>query len=219
MARLPGSERSRRSASAAGSAQIASSRPATLAAFDDRAGAHRLDAGPVPVPGRDGLPRRGRWNYSHPGRRRTGCRRSVPGQQPAPGSVRLDADDLLLQHRGDQGLQHPRGAADAQARKLLPRSRSRGCAGRNAAGSSRAPSRSGRVSSSQRGAVAPGARRGSVAAARPCASAGSPMAGAVAAACRARPASATSARWRRGRRCGASDRPVRACARGASGAG
>ena len=218
---------------------MASSRPCHPGRVDDGAGAHGLNAGPVPVPGRDRLPRGGRRDDSHPGRGRPGRWRSVPGHQPAPSPVSLDADDLLLQDGRYEGLQHSRCPADPQAGQLPEPDRAAADEPAGTRPGRRTP-RAGRaaLSSSQaapsphadartRGARIVSGRTGGIGSAPRTCRRGPRQRGprqrlswcGPAAACRARPASATCARWRRGHRSGTSDRPVRACAPGASVAG
>src|SRR5271170_7147897 len=81
---------------------------------DDGPGAYSLNAGPVPVPGRDTRPDpRGR-DDPHPLRGRAGRHGAELAQQDPPGTVGFDAYDLLLQDRGDQRLEQPIGPADPQ---------------------------------------------------------------------------------------------------------
>ena len=95
----------------------------------DRVRALGVDAGAVPLPGRDHRPRPGVRHDVHAlgGPARRGL--AEPAHQEPPGAVRLDRGDLLLEDGGDQGLQDEAGTGQAQARAGTVRLRDEAVAG------------------------------------------------------------------------------------------
>ncbi|KOU65964.1 hypothetical protein ADK96_14965 [Streptomyces sp. IGB124] len=83
---------------------------------DDGVGAFGVDPGLVPVPGRDQRPGAGVGHDVEVLPVGAGGGLAVLPYEAAPGAVGLVGGDLLLQDRGDQGLQHQAGAGQAQAR-------------------------------------------------------------------------------------------------------
>ena len=81
----------------------------------DRAGLRRLEPGAVPLPRRDAPPAVDGRGCEHRSRRRSGSPRPVAGHDPSPGAERLEARDLLFEHRADERIEDEIGAAQAQA--------------------------------------------------------------------------------------------------------
>ena len=76
--------------------------------------ARLVDAGATPVPDGDGPPRDGVGRHAQGRRTRAGRRGSVLPHERAPRGLRVQTDDLLLEDRGDERLQHVGRAGDPQ---------------------------------------------------------------------------------------------------------